>query len=197
MKIKSLQLKNFKRFTDLTLQDIPENAKLVLLIGANGSGKSSVFDGFEVIASQSRQEGSVYDYKLEKNLESQLKISVETYEYGKEEGSINSGWQTTSQLHFGNFYGRTSFRQISRLKRNKLGDVYFNITLDGDRPRTFIDRDERFENDLENLFGKLLKEFFRTSTDKSEIKENVIKSLDLFAETLNAIKKQGEIDNPI
>lgn len=48
MKIKSLQLKNFKRFTDLTIQDIPENARLVLLIGSNGSGKSSVFDGFEI-----------------------------------------------------------------------------------------------------------------------------------------------------
>ena len=49
MKIKSLQLKNFKRFTDLTLQGIPDNAKLVLLIGSNGSGKSSVFDAFEYI----------------------------------------------------------------------------------------------------------------------------------------------------
>ena len=52
MKIKSLQLKNFKRFTDLTLQDIPENAKLVLLIGSNGSGKSSVFDAFEELSNQ-------------------------------------------------------------------------------------------------------------------------------------------------
>ncbi|MEO7765827.1 MAG: AAA family ATPase [Ferruginibacter sp.] len=50
MKIKSLQLKNFKRFTDLSIQDIPETAKLVLLIGNNGSGKSSVFDAFERIS---------------------------------------------------------------------------------------------------------------------------------------------------
>lgn len=46
MKIKSIQLKNFKRFTDLTLEGIPDNTKLVLLIGANGAGKSSIFDGF-------------------------------------------------------------------------------------------------------------------------------------------------------
>ncbi len=49
MIIKSLQLKNFKRFTDLTLQGIPDDAKLVLLIGSNGSGKSSVFDALEVL----------------------------------------------------------------------------------------------------------------------------------------------------
>jgi len=39
MKIKRLQLKNFKRFTDLTIQGIPESSKLVLLIGNNGRGK--------------------------------------------------------------------------------------------------------------------------------------------------------------
>jgi AAA ATPase domain len=51
MFINKLELKNFKRFTDLTIdltsaQD--ENPpKLVLLIGANGSGKSCIFDAFE------------------------------------------------------------------------------------------------------------------------------------------------------
>lgn len=49
MRIKNLHLKNFKRFTDLILQEIPENAKLVLLIGTNGSGKTSVFDATEEV----------------------------------------------------------------------------------------------------------------------------------------------------
>ena len=44
MKIKSIKLKNFKRFTDLTIKEIPETAKLVVMIGPNGCGKSSVFD---------------------------------------------------------------------------------------------------------------------------------------------------------
>ena len=44
MKIKSIHLKNFKRFADLTIEELPEEAKLVVMIGPNGSGKSSVFD---------------------------------------------------------------------------------------------------------------------------------------------------------
>ncbi len=44
MKIKSIKLKDFKRFTDLTIKEIPETAKLVVMIGPNGCGKSSVFD---------------------------------------------------------------------------------------------------------------------------------------------------------
>ncbi len=44
MKIKSIKLKDFKRFTDLTVEGLPETAKLVVMIGPNGCGKSSVFD---------------------------------------------------------------------------------------------------------------------------------------------------------
>ena len=44
MKIKSVHLQNFKRFTDLKIQNIPPTAKLVVLLGPNGCGKSSLFD---------------------------------------------------------------------------------------------------------------------------------------------------------
>ena len=44
MKIKSIHLKDFKRFTNLKIEEIPETAKLVVMIGPNGCGKSSVFD---------------------------------------------------------------------------------------------------------------------------------------------------------
>lgn len=43
MRIKQLQLKGFRLFEDLTI-DFPES-KMIVLIGENGSGKSSVLDG--------------------------------------------------------------------------------------------------------------------------------------------------------
>ena len=46
VRIKSVHLQNYKRFTDLHIGDISESARLVVMVGPNGSGKSSVFDAF-------------------------------------------------------------------------------------------------------------------------------------------------------
>lgn len=48
MKIKKIHFEKFKRFTDLTIEHIPASVKLVVLVGPNGCGKSSLFDGFKV-----------------------------------------------------------------------------------------------------------------------------------------------------
>src|SRR5882724_10687893 len=126
MKVKSLQLKNFKRFTDLTLQGIPENAKLVLLIGSNGSGKSCVFDAFEAI-------NKVLQKSRNKNDLSSFSDPGESESYHKQQGEIfeirfkasNSAKEQYISTNGGslvntgnNFYGRTSFRNVSRLQRN-------------------------------------------------------------------------------
>ena len=36
MRIKSIHLKNFKRFADVLVRDIPETVKLVVVVGPNG-----------------------------------------------------------------------------------------------------------------------------------------------------------------
>lgn len=46
MKVKNVHIKNFKRFTDLIIEEIPETAKMVVLVGPNGCGKTSVFEAF-------------------------------------------------------------------------------------------------------------------------------------------------------
>lgn len=48
MRIKSIELRSFKRFARLTINDVPDTARLVVLAGPNGIGKSSLFDAFNL-----------------------------------------------------------------------------------------------------------------------------------------------------
>ena len=47
MRLNSARIKNFKRFVDLTIQNLSSDAKLIVLLGPNGCGKSSLFDAFQ------------------------------------------------------------------------------------------------------------------------------------------------------
>ena len=60
MRIRDIYLTGFKRFTDLTIEGIPDTAKLVILVGPSGSGKSALLDAINAWAKDYR-----YGYDLE------------------------------------------------------------------------------------------------------------------------------------
>jgi len=72
MKITQITLRNFKRFTDLTITDIPPSAKLVVIVGPNGSGKSSIFDALNQWHRMYAQLGWLNDELYYKKLKDQL-----------------------------------------------------------------------------------------------------------------------------
>jgi energy-coupling factor transporter ATP-binding protein EcfA2 len=177
MKITKLELKNFKRFDDLTidLTSLAEPAKLVLLIGTNGSGKSSVFDAFEIL---NKINGSVIFkrsdlyYRKEKGYDFEIDLIGEFKDpSGKTVSHISTSHHNT--FIKSPFYGRTSFRQTPKLTRTASGQVYVNFHLDSDRPDTFIDHDNRFENDIEKVSSSILTDLFGKNSTQ-EILETYI-----------------------
>lgn len=61
MRLASIKIKDFKRFTDLEVSGIPSTAKLVLLTGPNGSGKTSLFEAFNYWMKVSARQDWNYD----------------------------------------------------------------------------------------------------------------------------------------
>jgi predicted ATP-binding protein involved in virulence len=183
MKITKLELKNFKRFDDLTIDmtGLAEAPKLVLLIGTNGSGKSSVFDSFEYLNKNIRYE-PYFDY-LYYSKRKDLGAGVDAYGEFKDSSGNPISHLTTSNLYGGHypktfrtvFYGRSSIRQIPKLTRTMLGtqrEVSFED--DNDRPLTLIERDSRFENDIEKITLSILNDVFKKNTTTEQIKESYI-----------------------
>ncbi|MBD0259805.1 MAG: AAA family ATPase, partial [Cytophagales bacterium] len=181
MFITHLQLTNFKRFTDLTidLTSLAQPPKLVLLIGSNGSGKSSVFDGFELLggALKPRQLRPPIPYQKKRNFYQKTLGLDFVIKMQLSDGSDFLSWNGHIGASPGNdkFYGRSSLRQVPKLTRRALGEASRTSTeTDSDRPMRFIERDERFENDVERITQQILREVFLTNNQTSEIKERYI-----------------------
>jgi energy-coupling factor transporter ATP-binding protein EcfA2 len=155
MRISGLRMTNFKRFTDLTIEGIGQDTKLVLLIGANGSGKSSVFDAFEFV-SRNAKRGSIQpqgEY-YRKSLSSDASVRIDVLPRILDDslmGEINVveriGDIHGPNLRASQFYGRSSIRIIPRA--TAVSSPEAQLLRDADGPSEFILPDERFNADLQ------------------------------------------------
>ena len=160
MNVETIHLTNFKRFTDLKIDLSPCAAppKLVLLTGANGSGKSSIFDAFEFISAPHKGIRDHYVDYFSKNGDgdSSVRISLggeihlKRSNQSRTETSPRS-WDTKST-----FYGRSSFRTVPELHSHNRGPV--DLAADSDRPQRFIEHDIRFETDISQMTVTILRE---------------------------------------
>ena len=150
MKIKKIRLHNFKRFNDLTIDEIPETAKLVVLIGANGCGKSSLFDAFNYFyKSRTTNSYSSFDYYI-KNQE------IDTRNYADrvhiDFHDILSG-NLQEQLK-GAFYFRTAYRNSPEI------DLQFSQQLESpqvvDGHLKMINNDSQVEKNYQRLCDKII-----------------------------------------
>ena len=147
MRITSINLQNFKRFTDLTVEGIPDDAKLVLLIGANGSGKSSVFEALDFLA-KGGQKGFSPEFATEyysKDATNPPSVIVNFSDGVKIE---KHGWTLPHQPEAGRLkklIGRSSIRIVPRLSNQANSKA---IADDLDSPKLYIENDARFVNDV-------------------------------------------------
>ncbi|MVT09591.1 AAA family ATPase [Chitinophaga tropicalis] len=176
MRITKLELGNFKRFSDLTIEGIPATSKLVLLIGSNGSGKSSVFDAFDYFA-RGYKNPIMMDYYLKEGGDIKLLF---TFADGKREGTVDGFNYISDNLRLYNkFIGRSSIRIVPRIKNSGEVDV---LASNGDSPASFIDVDERFNNDVTayiQMIDNALREpvFSGRSADTLKIFQDFIRPL--------------------
>jgi AAA15 family ATPase/GTPase len=184
MKISSIHLTNFKRFNDLQIENISNKSKLVLLIGSNGSGKSCIFDAFSFADSEmkrERMEESDFQKYFKKDASQDTHVQIRFGNQGiqfsdnhykskfkklNHQQTLKLNANQRSKMNFNQitlfdaFYGRTSFRQVARLTRTSLGQGQPIDFQDADRPKFFIDRDRRFENDIEKMTELILNDLF-------------------------------------
>ena len=165
MRIKTVRLNNYKRFTELTIADLPETARLVVLVGPNGTGKSSVFDSFLLKAnaavSNQNLSGNTEQY-YEKVLTSKTthdvanRVRIEFHDVGEGEVDWRSAFQVRSA------YRNESDFRIEHLQATKPEDA-------GPRLARIIDPDESVSKNYQRMVWKRLKDLDRDAPEKVTI----------------------------
>ena len=167
MRIKQIRLKNYKRFTELTIADLPATARLVVLVGPNGTGKSSVFDSFLLKART-----TINNYRLtgdwsieqyyEKVLQSQTtqdvasRVGIEFHDAG--EGEID--WRSAFQVR--SAYRNESDFRIEQLRATRPEDA-------GPRLARIIDPDVSVSKNYERIAWKRMQDLDRDAPEELTI----------------------------
>ena len=180
MKIKSIKLNNFKRFTNLTITDLSKSAKLVVLIGPNGCGKSSLFDAFHCwrnhephIRWQDKNKKNYYEKTGDSgnifNPHNQVKIIFHEKEHFQP-NDIKTRKKT--------IYARSAYRNESEFQLNGLAKV--GSALDEHRLERMTQNDAAISRNYQRLCSNAIEDIFERENPNTTIgnfREKVLESI--------------------
>lgn len=162
MKIQRIHLEKFKRFTDLTISEIPENVKLVVLVGPNGCGKSSLFDSFKAWhLLKGYGSGVDNDY---------CKKDKEDYRQGYDLVNIDFYENTnifSQDQYRGVFYFRTAYRNSPSISIRTLQTI--PSPLEKTDNRMMIQNDATVDENYQRLVSSTLRDFYDTKNDNKTV----------------------------
>lgn len=150
MRLLNCHITQFRRFSDLIIQDIPASAKLVILAGPNGSGKSSFFDALLLkyrmdIGSGWRNDPNYYDRPQESAVDISARISLTTD-------------ANTTQFAPGNLYVRTAYRndhEFTTQTLSRQGAILDNMNLN-----RLIEPDATVSTNYQRLASQAMEDVF-------------------------------------
>ena len=172
MHIKKIDVRNFKRFTALTIDQIPNTAKLIVVTGPNGCGKSSLFDAFRTWHAV---KGAVFNFHGDPI-------------YMMKQGSVPVSWAHHTQIEFHEggpaagqdvrkiFYIRSAYRNEPDFTMTNLNNV--GPALDSKRRiAKLIDNDANVSDNYQRLVSASVAGLYDGKRDflkVSELREEFI-----------------------
>ena len=162
MKIKSIELEGFKRFTNLKIEEIPETAKLVVMIGPNGCGKSSVFDALLWCRCQNGGLGtfSAGSYYIKFGL-SENSFTEPVLDFHNGEPETQEDWKKSVHV-------RTAYRNDLVIGRDAFSPQTRSIKEEN-RFFRLIENDEAVSSNYSHILGQWLEQ----TSDQERVSDNL------------------------
>ena len=157
MKIKSVSVRGFRRFENLTISELPP-ARLVILAGPNGAGKSSLFDAFAIWL-----QAKYFGFNWDKN-------------YYRRDAST-AGWQNQVDIQFHGsspsskrtFYLRSAYRNDPEFELKNLQKV--NDPSESVRVRRMIEQDGAVAQNYQHLAANAFEDAFDKHDETMTLKQ--------------------------
>lgn len=158
MRLQSVQIRNFRRFTDLTVRGIPASARLLILVGPNGCGKSSFFDALHTWRGwRSRTQQSwdpEYHAKAGSPIRQRFGDDVMPTFHDNPNPDIRKS-----------FYVRSAYRNSPDLQLNQLSRSQSRLTQS--RLQRVIDNDAAVQQNYHDLVSKGMKDLYESGDDST------------------------------
>ena len=150
MKLKSARIQKFKRFVDLTIHNLPPDAKLILLLGPNGCGKSSLFDAFQ----RKLKVDQFYGMSEELKRYYQRAIPEAASEADEVELEFYGSNPTSQDELKKSLYVRSAYRHDPSFRNTAISQQ--SDVLDRHAVRRLIDTDQTVQNNYQRIIWRLL-----------------------------------------
>jgi len=170
MHIKKIRLIRFKRFTDLTITGLDRNVRLVVMIGLNGCGKSSIFDAFKMWSWYHGSPGGAYDILYHGKAGYPLEEWVKLVEI-----EFNEPFPEESELKKKAFYVRSAYRNEADFTIGSFERT--GSALDHPRIQRLIDNDASVSENYRRLVAASIKGLYSGQFDSmsvSALRESLI-----------------------
>lgn len=156
MKIESIHISDFKRFHDLSITNIPTTAKLVLLTGPNGSGKTSLFEAFNYWMGYVGHSKSYFEPEYHLRASPGSIVNAGTL-YQKIQIKFHDATevQTDSIRKRKVFYIRSAYRHEAEFTTNGLGNAD-DILKDARRPIRLILPEQRVSENYQRMVAETI-----------------------------------------
>lgn len=172
MRIKTVQLKHFKRFDDLTINLGNDPKKIIALVGPNGCGKSSIFDAFEEIQKDYKSASSNPLPSFFGKLFYSVIPEKKSENYSKND-AIKITESTGAVFDRKSFYIRSPYRFTPRINISTIRSLP-DIISDQSRPSSSVDIDTRLQENYERLLGLAWNEYQNGTKAGPEMRNELI-----------------------
>lgn len=180
MRIKKIQLFNgYKRFQNLTIDLGQDPKRIVALIGPNGCGKSSVFDGFlyymnsELLIGNKSRKNHEYHSMYQEFKPDWQGVMIELAE-GQLQNSINERRKNAIGNTVFSFRSPYRYNSDLKIKESRATD---KISYNNYGASTTSDIDDKMDNNYRRLYVKYRKYLEETDCKPSEAKRKIIGDL--------------------